>query len=139
MKTFSYSPSLNSFWFTDSPSIPDDAIEVDNDIFEEFALTPNNGMERVAKSDGQPGWQKVAELTESELQQQKVYEAEQAKSALLAVAKNKTYEWEIDLLLNMISDDDKVLLIKWREYSSKLKSIDTGSAPDIEWPQPPEV
>ncbi|WP_268064946.1 tail fiber assembly protein [Citrobacter sp. W8] len=38
-----------------------------------------------------------------------------------------------------MSDEDKAKLIEWRTYIKELEGVDTSSAPEINWPVPPEV
>ncbi|GAB7217373.1 tail fiber assembly protein [Dickeya oryzae] len=45
--------------------------------------------------------------------------------------------WQTDLLLGVISDDDKSRLVRWREYMKQVDAIDAQSAPDITWPATP--
>ncbi|ASG64592.1 hypothetical protein CEW81_16795 [Kluyvera genomosp. 3] len=48
-----------------------------------------------------------------------------------------TRELQTDLLLGIISDEDKDKLITWRTYIKALEAVDTSSAPEINWPPTP--
>ncbi|HAV8470759.1 TPA: tail fiber assembly protein, partial [Escherichia coli] len=47
--------------------------------------------------------------------------------------------WQTELQLGIISDDDKASLINWLSYIKDIQAVDTSSAPDINWPESPEV
>lgn len=64
--------------------------------------------------------------------------AERQKQALLSEAQNVISGWQTDLQLGVINDEDKECLIHWRGYIKLLQSVDTSTAPDIEWPVKPE-
>ncbi|MBH2948239.1 tail fiber assembly protein [Serratia marcescens] len=66
-----------------------------------------------------------------------VAQAEAKKKNLLTDANSKTQAWQTQLMLGMISDDDKESLIKWMSYVQKVQSIDTSGAPNITWPALP--
>ncbi|NKI73013.1 tail fiber assembly protein [Dickeya sp. CFBP 2040] len=59
------------------------------------------------------------------------------KTQLLSEAQKMIANWQTDLLLGVISDDDKSRLVRWREYMKQVDAIDAQSAPDITWPVPP--
>lgn len=65
--------------------------------------------------------------------------AEQMKKSLLTEAESTISDWKAELALGIISDEDKASLIKWLAYIKNLKAVDSSSAPDINWPVPPEV
>ncbi|HAX1711319.1 TPA: tail fiber assembly protein, partial [Escherichia coli] len=56
-----------------------------------------------------------------------------------------TAEWEKDLLLGLISDEDKEKLKAWRIYAKSLRALDFSTITDktsyraIEWPVSPEA
>lgn len=63
--------------------------------------------------------------------------AELKKAELLAAAEMTISIWQTKLLLGIISDKDKASLIAWLAYIDDLNTIDTDTAPDISWPEPP--
>lgn len=75
---------------------------------------------------------------ENALQRGQVLEADQKKAALLAGAQSTISLWQTELQLGIISDEDKVKLIAWMKYIQALQKVDTATAPDINWPVPPE-
>ncbi|HGG8900254.1 tail fiber assembly protein [Enterobacter cloacae] len=113
---------------------PDDAVEVSDDVFNEFASFQNgNGMIRGVSSDGLPAWVAPPEPSKEML----IRNAEVNRDALTARASR-----EIDILTDAesdgsITDEEKELLAKWKAYRLALRRLDLTSAPDIDWPEQP--
>ncbi|NAT79742.1 phage tail protein [Dickeya dadantii] len=59
------------------------------------------------------------------------------KTQLLSEAQKMIANWQTDLLLGVISDDDKNRLARWREYMKQIDAIDVQTGPAINWPIPP--
>ena len=65
------------------------------------------------------------------------------RDTLLDKAREAVADWQTELMLNVISDDDKASLIKWMAYIKALKAVDlskvtdTDSYESIEWPESP--
>ncbi|EFE7690259.1 tail fiber assembly protein [Escherichia coli] len=135
-----YSPSLNIFVnpvlkdeYLDSDTWPDDAIAVSVEIYSEFTGEAPAGKIRITGSDGLPAWGDIPPPTHEQL----VVVAELKKAELLAAAEMTISIWQTKLLLGIISDKDKASLIAWLAYIDDLNTIDTDTAPDISWPEPP--
>lgn len=71
--------------------------------------------------------------------------AEDERDALLKQVSIMTSEWEKDLLLGLISDEDREKLKAYRIYAKSLQAMDFSIITDkasynaIEWPVSPEV
>lgn len=71
--------------------------------------------------------------------------AEDERDALLKQVSIITSEWEKDLLLGLISDEDREKLKAYRIYAKLLQAMDFSTITDktsynaIEWPVSPEV
>ncbi|MFW7427676.1 tail fiber assembly protein [Escherichia coli] len=71
--------------------------------------------------------------------------AEDERNALLQQASSMTSEWEKDLLLGLISDEDREKLKAYRIYAKSLQAMDFNIITDktsynaIEWPVSPEA
>ncbi|EKI7695097.1 tail fiber assembly protein [Escherichia coli] len=71
--------------------------------------------------------------------------AEDERDALLKQASIMTSEWEKDLLLGLISDEDRERLKAYRIYAKSLQAMDFSPITDktsynaIEWPVSPEA
>lgn len=63
--------------------------------------------------------------------------AEAEKTARIVEANNVTQLWQTQLLLDLISDADKVSLTAWMKYVQAVQSLDTATAQDIIWPEKP--
>ncbi|MBL5920763.1 tail fiber assembly protein [Lelliottia amnigena] len=68
-----------------------------------------------------------------------VADAEQQRRVLLAEADQITADWRTELALGIIDDGDKAKLTVWMKYIKAVKAVDTSTAPDINWPERPEV
>ena len=71
--------------------------------------------------------------------------AEDERDALLKQVSIMTSEWEKDLLLGLISDEDREKLKAYRIYAKSLQALDFSTIADktsynaIEWPVSPEA
>lgn len=143
MTNYYYSSSQNVFIASGSQLLKaeefGDAVAISDEVFNEFFRTINDGKRRIAGPDGLPTWEDIPPPTTAEIKARAIAEAEQKKSQLLAEASEVTAGWQTDLLLGTISDEDKAKLIEWRAYIKELEAVDTSSAPDINWPAPPEA
>lgn len=84
-------------------------------------------------------WDGEKWVTDTEAQHaSNVSAAEQQKTNLLNAANSKISLWQTELQLGIISDEDKESLISWIGYIKTVKETDTSTAPDIEWPIPPQ-
>ena len=68
-----------------------------------------------------------------------VSEAESQKQSLIYGANIIFVNWQTKLLLNRATEDERDALNKWLDYFDSLQSIDSNDAPDIDWPQQPEI
>lgn len=138
---FLYSAKSNAFVLKDSPLLEtanfNDAVQVSEDVFIEFYQTVREGKVRMAGEDGLPAWADAPSITKDEIKASQVIEASQNKSLILSSAKDTISGWQTDLLLGIISDEDKQRLILWREYIKKVEAINPEDAPKIKWPELP--
>ena len=90
---------------------------------------------------------KVVEISESEADillkpqlthEQLIEQAEAKKQFLITEANQKTQIWQTQLVLGIITDEDKASLTEWMRYVQKVQAVDTSTAPDITWPEKPE-
>lgn len=63
--------------------------------------------------------------------------AEAEKSERIIQIRDVTQAWQTQLMLGIINDADKASLTQWMRYYQQVQTVDTSSAPDIEWPQKP--
>ncbi|POW54577.1 phage tail protein [Candidatus Pantoea alvi] len=60
------------------------------------------------------------------------------KASYISEANSKTQAWQTQLLLGIITDEDKASLTIWMEYIQAVQAVDVSQAPDITWPISPE-
>ncbi|MEY0170139.1 tail fiber assembly protein [Providencia rettgeri] len=136
-----YSATMNAFYlvsmkqnYIDAGSFPDDAKEIEDDIFQQFsASVPPEGKMRIAGEDGLPAWADIPPPTQEELIQQAKYEKQdrlQEASKIIAPLQDATD-------LGMATESEVAILNKWREYRVLLNRVDTSATLDIKWPEKP--
>lgn len=90
---------------------------------------------------------KAVEISESEADillqpklthEQLIEQAEAQKQMLITEANQKTQIWQTQLMLGIITAEDKTSLTEWMLYVQKVQAVDTSTAPDIIWPEKPE-
>lgn len=144
MINFIYSPSENAFYpyalqesYILSGSWPKDGIDVDDSVFYEFAGEPPEGKVRVASDDGYPVWADKPAPSHEELvaaaDTEKIERIDQANEFM----NNK--QWPGKAAMGRLKDAEKEQYNAWLDYLEALEAVATTSAPDIEWPTPPEV
>lgn len=112
---------------------PEDLKEVSRECFNEF-VAGRTGYIRKAGEDGYPVWEETPPLTDEDIINIANYE----KDVRIQQARNIIQEWQSELILETISDDNKESLKEWLAYINDLKNIDTSNAPDVNWPEKPE-
>ncbi|TNH44713.1 tail fiber assembly protein [Photorhabdus luminescens] len=136
-----YSAITNAFYpaewkqdYINAGSFPNDAVEVDESVFIEFAGNiPPEGKYRIVGKNGLPEWADIPPPTKEELQQQAKFQKQQ----LIAEATNQIAPLQDAMDLNMASDEEKTQLEAWKKYQISLSRIDVTLAPDINWPKKP--
>ena len=94
----------------------------------------------IAPSTPYDNWNGSEWVTDEKMQKNaQVKAAEQKKTALLAVAQSTISLWQTELQLDLVSDEDKVKLKLWMHYIRDLQAIKTSEAPDVLWPEEPEL
>lgn len=138
--TYLFSATENAFYpyelresYEAAGTWPEKGINVDESVFFEFTQNVPDGKMRGSDKKGNPAWVDIPPLT----QEQHVAIAEAQKQALIAEASEKTKLWQTQLMLGIITEEDKSSLKEWMLYVQKLQTIDTSVAPDIELPLKP--
>lgn len=111
---------------------PESGVEITEEVFSSFRNPPEGKMLGSDKK-GNPAWVDVPPLTH----EQHVAIAESQKQVLIAEASEKTELWRTQLMLGIITDEDKASLKEWMLYVQKVQVTDISPAPDIDWPQKP--
>ncbi|HFD7451603.1 tail fiber assembly protein [Escherichia coli] len=64
--------------------------------------------------------------------------ADAEKQNRLSYATNKIVVWQTKLLMGRtLTDSESAKLNAWMDYIDAVQAIDTSTAPDINWPEPP--
>lgn len=142
MEKYLYSAIDNAFYpysledeYKAAGSWPEDGIDVEDSVFQQFTAEAPKGKVRVAGDDKLPTWGDVPALTHDEL----VAQAKETKAQLISAAKLTISIWQSELLLGDISDEDKASLTAWIAYIKAVQAVDTSKAPDIKWPTLPNA
>ena len=138
-----YSAKLNAFYpdslreeYAVNDSWPDDAVEIEDSVYQEFAADEApEGKIRVAGGDGQPVWGDIPLPTQEEL----VVKAESEKKRLMQAASDIIVPLQDAFDFDMATEEEKALLLAWKKYRVLLNRIKPEDAPDINWPEVPDV
>ncbi|MEM8445929.1 tail fiber assembly protein [Morganella morganii] len=69
--------------------------------------------------------------------EQLIAEAEAKKQTLIAEASQKTQIWQTQLMLGIITEEDKASLKEWMLYVQQVQAVDPSLGADVVWPTPP--
>lgn len=95
------------------------------------------------QSEIQDGWQEISKKEADKIRnppltkEQLIERSEAEKQLLIAEAADKTELWRTQLVLGIITDEDKASLKEWMLYVQKVQTVDVSAAPDITWPVKP--
>ncbi|EFH6048585.1 tail fiber assembly protein [Escherichia coli] len=143
MNVYYYSAMNNAFYLAENIDLykeqntwPSDAIKVEDSLFDEFN-SPPPGKIRAAGENGLPVWIDIPQPTHGEL----ISIAESKKKILISDANRyiSSKQWPGKAAIGRLKDDELAQYNLWLDYLDALEMVDTSSAPDIEWPTPPEV
>ncbi|WP_406682181.1 tail fiber assembly protein [Escherichia coli] len=142
MSEYIYSPSENSFYavalksqYEFSNTWPADAVEVSDEMAAEYMSEPPIGKIRVAGNDGYPIWVDKPEPTHDELVA--AADAEKQERIDHANAYMNSKQWPGKAAIGRLKGEELAQYNLWLDYLDALEAIDTSTAPDITWPEPP--
>lgn len=134
-----YSPRKNGFVLEMQKAAflennDDDLIKVGDTVYQEFTagkagmiMTPDPGKKQPMK------WVPIPPPTKEQLIEQAGYQ----KQALIAEASQKTQLWQTQLILGIITEEDKASLKEWMLYVQQVQAVDPSLEADVVWPTPP--
>ncbi|EMV5749651.1 tail fiber assembly protein, partial [Yersinia enterocolitica] len=73
------------------------------------------------------------------LHEMQVAEAERERSRRIWSVQDELTALQTDLMLGIIDDESTARLIKLKKYVIALKQLAVSTAPDISWPELPDV
>ncbi|KFD17186.1 phage tail fiber assembly protein, partial [Rahnella aquatilis CIP 78.65 = ATCC 33071] len=113
---------------------PDDAKAISNEEYVALFEGQASGKIITAGKNGYP----VLSEPPAQTQAQLIMEAEVVLDSLLNEAKDKIIVWQTKLAIGrVLMEGEKIKLNAWLDYIDALEEVDTGTAPDIEWPEIP--
>ncbi|MBX8901967.1 tail fiber assembly protein [Citrobacter freundii] len=139
---FGYSKTTNAFYdmsrkdlFIEAGTWPDDVIEVEQNIADEFMQTPPSGKQRISGDDGLPAWGDIPPPTKED----SIAAAEYERQSRIDAANNfmNSKQWPGKAAIGRLKGDELLQYNLWLDYLDALEAVDTSSAPDIKWPTPP--
>lgn len=84
-------------------------------------------------------WDGTKWVTDTDAQHQsRVSSFARQKAALISEANSITQAWQTQLLLGIITDEDKALLTEWMKYIQAVQAVNIQEASTITWPQKPQ-
>lgn len=115
-------------------SWPDSGVIVEADVFLEFSGNPEQGKVRGASADGRPAWIELPPKTKEEC----VFIADAEKANRLDAASKEIIIWQTKLLMGRkLTMEETSALNSWVDYIDSVNQVDTGLAPEINWPVQP--
>lgn len=91
----------------------------------------------------QEGWVAITKkeyqklIKPSPTKEQQAEQAEAKKQALIAEASQKTQLWQTQLILGIITEEDKASLKEWMLYVQEVQAVDPSPGAGVVWPTPP--
>ncbi|ENT9724402.1 tail fiber assembly protein [Escherichia coli] len=137
-----FSPSTLGFYpiemkaeYLNKGSLPSDVIEVSDSVRNEYNFAPPEGKQ-LSSSQNMPVWIDIPAPTHDEL----IAEAEREKKQRIDAANDfmNSKQWPGKAAIGRLNGDELAQYNLWLDYLDALETVDTSSAPDIEWPTPPE-
>ncbi|ABP59505.1 tail assembly chaperone [Enterobacter sp. 638] len=140
MEKYIWSPSLAGFYPTEEQSIfeglggwPTDGVEVSASAHD--ALFPIPEGKCIGTVDGYPAWIDLPPPTHEEMVAQAEIEKQSRIDAANAYINSK--QWPGKAAMGRLKDTEKAQYNLWLDYLDELEAVDTSTAPDITWPEPP--
>ncbi|WP_286870404.1 tail fiber assembly protein [Pantoea sp. UBA5035] len=97
------------------------------------------GTTPLAPASSWDKWDGEKWVTDTDAQQTAaVSDAARQKSALISEANGVTQAWQTQLLLGIITDEDKASLTEWMKYIQAVQAVNVREAPTITWPLKPQ-
>ncbi|HEO9142853.1 TPA: tail fiber assembly protein [Enterobacter asburiae] len=137
-----YSAKNNAFYpaklvssYEDSGSWPEDAIEVDDEVYNEFSaeITPE-GKVRIAGESGMPVWDDFSPQSKELV----VAFAENKRRQLLNNATSVITMLQDAVDLGIATNQEVNSLLEWKKYRVLLSRVDVSATRDIIWPEEPK-
>ncbi|BAE74840.1 Caudovirales tail fibre assembly protein [Sodalis glossinidius str. 'morsitans'] len=119
--------------YIDAGSWPEDSVEVGEEIFIKFQ-NPPPGKLRGGDANGYPCWVDAPPPTPEDAKRSVAL----TKKSQLDDAGRIIEPLQDAVDLNMATEAEKAALRAWKKYRVFLNRVDISTAPDIDWPTPPD-
>ncbi|PAO24604.1 tail fiber assembly protein [Enterobacter roggenkampii] len=129
-----YLLSLKNEYESSATGWPDDAVGVNDDDYKTLMTGLGNGQIIVPGHDGYPVLEDRPPVPQEEL----ILEANSTKASLIQSATNAIAPLQDAVELGIATDEEIAQLKAWKKYRVEVNRVDTSTAPDITWPEPPE-
>lgn len=138
---FYYSPSKNEFYqeswldlYESVGTLPDDLTGISQEVYLSFLSSAPEGKTR-GNVNGMPGWVDYPEPTAAQAKEA----ADVKKSNLTSYASSIISPLQDAVDIGMATEEEAASLLVWKKYRVLLMRVDTSKAPDIEWPDKPDL
>lgn len=130
-----WSASANGFYSEENTVIPDDAIEISDDTYQELL---NGNMAGKIITTGDAGLPVLIDRPKS-THDEFVAAANIEKQERIDEANEymNSKQWPGKAAIGRLKGDELLQYNLWLDYLDALEVVDTSSAPRIEWPTPP--
>lgn len=135
--TLAFYPTELIAAYQDAGTLPSTLSEISDSDFLTYSGVPPEGKTRGSTVEGRPIWVDLPSPSSEEL----VATAGAKKRELIdqANAYMNSKQWPGKAAMGRMSDSDKAQYNLWLDYLDALEAVDTASAPDINWPEPPAL
>lgn len=97
-----------------------------------------DGVTTIAPDVEFPKWNGKRWVTDKAAKKEsEIVAAETQKQYLIAEASQKTQLWQTQLMLGIITEEDKASLKEWMLYVQDVQTVDPSLGADVVWPTPP--
>ncbi|WNJ80519.1 tail fiber assembly protein [Cedecea neteri] len=133
-ETLAFYPVVESQLYIDAGTLPDDVIEVSEDVRNVYNAQPPAGKKLAVNKKGMPVW---ADMSHAELMER----AEVSRGFRITDINNliNSRRWQSKLTLGRLSESESAMLSACLDYLDALEAVDVSLAPDINWPDKPEI
>ncbi|NUL36315.1 tail fiber assembly protein [Kosakonia sacchari] len=130
--TLGFYPEASKEDYVKAGSLPDDVIEVSDEVRDEYNFSPPAGKKLGVDAEGHPVWvsRTKQELIENALTYKQFLNEQ-------AVAFITSKQWPGKAALGRLKDDEKEQYGIWLDYLDALEALDVTAAPDLNWPATP--
>ncbi|ECR7610297.1 tail fiber assembly protein [Salmonella enterica] len=143
MTTYVYSAKSNAFYFYDFQSDyekagtwPDDAVDVDDSIYVEFAANqPPEGKTRAAGTDGLPVWVDIPAPTSKQILESNI----RVRNRLMRMCTDAAFPLQSALTRGVATSEQQNQLIEIEDFSIKLMNEVDWTASPLQLPPAPEL